>query len=60
VNATRAATAGELNAAAVARAQRLMAEGVTTIEVKSGYGLELATERRLLEVARDLSAELPV
>jgi imidazolonepropionase len=37
-----------------------MAEGVTTIEVKSGYGLDLATERRLLEVARDLGAELPV
>src|SRR5450631_2616964 len=60
VNDTRAATAGELNAATVARAKRLMAEGVTTIEVKSGYGLELATERRLLEVARDLGTELPV
>ena len=60
VNDTRAATAGELNAAAVARAKQLMAEGVTTIEVKSGYGLELATERRLLEVARDLGTELPV
>ena len=60
VNDTRAATAGELNAAAVARAKRLMAEGVTTIEVKSGYGLELATERRLLEVARDLGTQLPV
>src|SRR6202790_3020332 len=58
--ATRRATAGELNAAAVARAKRLMAEGVTTIEVKSGYGLELATERRLLEVARDLGTQLPV
>src|ERR1700682_6576853 len=58
VNDTRAATAGELNAAAVARAKRLMAEGVTTIEVKSGYGLELATERRLLDVARDLGTGL--
>ena len=37
-----------------------MSEGVTTIEVKSGYGLELAAERRLLEVARDLGKELPV
>jgi imidazolonepropionase len=37
-----------------------MSEGVTTIEVKSGYGLELGSERRLLEVARDLSLELPV
>jgi imidazolonepropionase len=38
----------------------LMAEGVTTIEVKSGYGLELGAERRLLEVARELGADLPV
>jgi imidazolonepropionase len=37
-----------------------MSEGVTTIEVKSGYGLELDAERRLLEVARDLGTELPV
>lgn len=37
-----------------------MAEGVTTIEVKSGYGMELDTERRLLQVARALGRELPV
>lgn len=60
VQATRAATAQELYAAAAVRAQRLMAEGVTTIEVKSGYGLELDAERRLLEVARDLESQLPV
>jgi len=60
VAATRAATHAELHASAAIRARSLMAEGVTTIEVKSGYGLELATERRLLEVARDLGAELPV
>jgi imidazolonepropionase len=60
VRATRAATHESLRAAAAARARRLMSEGVTTIEVKSGYGLELATERRLLEVARDLADELPV
>jgi imidazolonepropionase len=60
VQATRAATQGQLKSAAAERVQCLMAEGVTTIEVKSGYGLELATERRLLEVARDLGAELPV
>ena len=42
------------------RARRLMSEGVTTIEVKSGYGLDLATERRMLEVARALEHELPV
>jgi imidazolonepropionase len=60
VQATRAATHEQLHASAAIRAERLMAEGVTTIEVKSGYGLELGAERRLLEVARDLGAELPV
>jgi imidazolonepropionase len=60
VQATRAATHEELRVSSAVRAKRLMAEGVTTIEVKSGYGLELASERRLLEVARDLGSELPV
>ena len=60
VQATRAATYDELYASAAMRAKRLMSEGVTTIEVKSGYGLELDSERRLLEVARDLGEELPV
>jgi imidazolonepropionase len=60
VRATREATHEALRASAAGRARRLMSEGVTTIEIKSGYGLELATERRLLEVARDLADELPV
>jgi imidazolonepropionase len=60
VNATRAASAAGLLASAMERAQRLMAEGVTTIEIKSGYGLNLAVERTLLEVARDLGTRLPV
>ena len=60
VQATRAATHDELYSSAAIRAKRLMSEGVTTIEVKSGYGLELDAERRLLEVARDLGTELPV
>jgi imidazolonepropionase len=60
VDATRAASSDSLRASATVRAQRMMAEGVTTLEVKSGYGLELATERRLLEVARALARELPV
>jgi imidazolonepropionase len=60
VQATRAATHEELRVSAAVRAKRLMSEGVTTIEVKSGYGLELDAERRLLEVARDLGVELPV
>jgi imidazolonepropionase len=60
VQATRAASNHELHASAAIRAKRLMSEGVTTIEAKSGYGLDLPTERRLLEVARDLGNELPV
>lgn len=60
VRATRAADAGALAAAAARRALRLMAEGVTTIEIKSGYGLDLETERRMLEVARALGRDLEV
>jgi imidazolonepropionase len=60
VNATRAADAEALLAPALVRARRLLSEGVTTLEVKSGYGLDLDTERRLLEVARELGRQLPV
>jgi imidazolonepropionase len=60
VRATRAATVSQLYESALIRLRRLMAEGVTTVEIKSGYGLELAAERRLLEVARDLGERLPV
>jgi imidazolonepropionase len=60
VRATRAARDESLLDAARVRARRLIAEGVTTIEIKSGYGLELATERRLLQVARAIGRELPV
>lgn len=60
VKATRAASAAQLHEAALRRLRRLLEEGVTTIEIKSGYGLELETERRLLEVARALGRELPV
>ncbi len=60
VRATRAATAKELREGALRRLRRLLAEGVTTIEIKSGYGLELAAERRLLQVARDLGEGLPI
>src|ERR1700690_2452038 len=52
VNATRHADFESLAAAATSRARRLMAEGVPTLEIKSGYGLDLVTERRMLEVAR--------
>ncbi|HEX5796271.1 MAG TPA: imidazolonepropionase, partial [Geminicoccaceae bacterium] len=54
VAATRAASAAELTAAAQARLAALRAEGVTTVEIKSGYGLDRETEIRMLEVARAL------
>ncbi|EKE80900.1 imidazolonepropionase [Idiomarina xiamenensis] len=58
VQATRAATREQLLTLARQRAQALMAEGVTTIEIKSGYGLDLANERKQLQVARQLGEEL--
>ena len=60
VRDTREATEGELLASARARLQPLLAEGVTTVEIKSGYGLNLATELRMLRVARQLGQEMPV
>jgi imidazolonepropionase len=58
VEATRAAADDELFDGAAARARLLMAEGVTTIEVKSGYGLAQAHEARCLAAARRLGREL--
>jgi imidazolonepropionase len=55
VAATRAASEAELLASARRRACALMAEGVTTVEVKSGYGLDADTEARMLRVARQLA-----
>ena len=60
VKATRAASEDALVAASLPRLDALIAEGVTTIEVKSGYGLELATERRQLAAARRLGSQRPV
>lgn len=60
VRATRAASEDELFASACERVQALMRDGVTTIEIKSGYGLDLANERKMLRVARRLADELPV
>ena len=51
VKATRAASEAQLVASALPRLDALMAEGVTTVEIKSGYGLELNTERRQLRAA---------
>lgn len=60
VAATRAASEEHLLASARQRALCLMAEGVTTLEIKSGYGLSLEAEARCLRVARRLGAELPL
>ena len=54
VRSTRAASREDLYAAAEPRLRALMAEGVTTVEIKSGYGLDTETEIRLLEVAHEL------
>ena len=60
VAATRAASDDALFEAAAARARALMAEGVTTLEIKSGYGLSEAQEARCLAVARRIGRELPL
>jgi imidazolonepropionase len=60
VKATRNASTDELVAASLPRLDALIAEGVTTIEIKSGYGLELDTERRQLQAARRLAGERPI
>ncbi|HET9863243.1 MAG TPA: imidazolonepropionase [Steroidobacteraceae bacterium] len=57
VNATRAASEPQLIAAALPRLDALLAEGVTTIEIKSGYGLALEHERKQLRAARALGKE---
>ncbi|MFT0865144.1 imidazolonepropionase [Pseudomonas sp. CAM1A] len=60
VRATRAASEDALFVSARQRVQALMRDGVTTIEIKSGYGLDLESERKMLRVARRLGEELPV
>lgn len=57
VRATRAASREALRDAALGRARSLMRDGVATLEIKSGYGLDLDTEIRMLEVAREVGAE---
>ena len=57
VRATRAASEDELVAATLPRLDRLLAEGVTTVEIKSGYGLDRDTETRMLRAARRLARE---
>ncbi|WP_349972673.1 imidazolonepropionase [Pseudomonas caspiana] len=60
VRATRAASEDELYASAERRLRHLLKDGVTTVEMKSGYGLDLASERKLLRVIRRLGNTLPV
>ena len=60
VRATRAADEATLLAAALPRVDALLAEGVTTLEIKSGYGLDLESERKMLRVARAIGAARPV
>jgi imidazolonepropionase len=59
VRATRAASQAELVASAHRRLHHLLAEGVTTVEIKSGYGLEIASELRMLQAIRQLAGQVP-
>ena len=60
VTATRAASEDDLVASALPRLDALLAEGAATVEVKSGYGLTVADELKMLRAARRLAAERPV
>jgi imidazolonepropionase len=57
---TRAASEDELLQSAARRLQALLAEGVTTVEIKSGYGLDVENEAKMLRVARALEKRHPV
>ena len=60
MTATRAASEAELVAAALPRLDALIAEGATTVEIKSGYGLSLEHELKQLRAARELGRQRPV
>lgn len=60
VRATRAASEDELLRQSLPRAKALLADGVTTLEIKSGYGLEPDAERRMLRAARRIGEELGI
>jgi len=60
VKATRAASEDDLVNASLPRLDHLIAEGVTTIEIKSGYGLDRDSEFRVLRAARRLARERPI
>ncbi len=60
VTATRAATEEELLQQSLRRASALLAEGVSVIEIKSGYGLDRDTELKILRVAKRIGEILPI
>jgi len=60
VHATRACSEDELFAESVPRARALLADGVVAMEIKSGYGLDFESERKMLRVARRLGRELGI
>ena len=60
VQATRRATESELYEQALPRLERLMEDGVTTVEIKSGYGLDTENELKMLRVVQRLKQDLPV
>lgn len=60
VSATRTASEAELLSEACTRIDALIAEGVATVEIKSGYGLDQATELKMLRVARQIPRERPI
>jgi imidazolonepropionase len=60
VRATRAASLDELVRQSAPRVASLLAEGVTTLEIKSGYGLDLASEAKMLRAARRIGELMPV
>ena len=60
VRHTRAADQAALLAASLPRAESLLRDGVTTIEIKSGYGLDVESELRMLRVARQIGTQLGI
>lgn len=60
MTATRAATQDQLVSSALTRVDRMLAAGTTTVEIKSGYGLDTPTERRMLEAAAAVAANRPI
>ena len=60
VKATRESSFELLQALAIKRVKAMQRQGTTTVEIKSGYGLDLKTEMKMLKVARSLESLLPV